>query len=395
MKWLVRILVVVVVAALIAGVVNVLRPRPLEVDVAVAGLAPLEQTVIDDGVARVRERFAVSAPVAGTLARLELHEGDIVEPGAVLARLLPLPSPLLDPRSREVAEQRLAALIDAQRQAAATVARAEIAAEQAHRELGRVQALAGKAAIAIAELDRAGAEARVRDAELASARSAAEIARHDIGQARAALETFAPGARRAAPFEVTAPVRGVVLHILHQSEGAVSAGAPLLELGDPQALELAVDVLSQDAVAIRPGMAARVVHWGGPGALTAKVRRVEPAAFTKLSALGVEEHRVNVLLDLDGPAERWRGLGDGFAVEVEIVVWAAAQALQVPTSALFRTGAGWAAFVVDGDRARQRAVEVGHQGPLQAELVRGIAAGEVVIVHPGSGVRDGALVRHR
>lgn len=395
MKWLVRIVLAVVVVALLAGIVNVLRPRPFEVDAVEVKTAPFEQIVVNDGVARVRERYTVSAPVAGTLARIELHEGDAVAPGAVLARLLPLPSPLLDPRSRAVAERRLAAAVDGQRQSEATVERAAAAADQSRRELDRTKALAGQAAVTASELDRATAEARVRDAELASARFAGQVARHGIEQARAALATFSPGASRAVPFEVTAPVHGVVLHVLHQSEGAVTPGEPLLELGDPAALELAVDVLSQDAVSIRPGMTARVPYWGGVRPLTAKVRRVEPSAFTKVSALGVQEHRVNVLLDLDDPPERWQGLGDGFAVEVEIVVWSQPAVLQAPTSALYRDGEGWAVFAVVDGHVRSRRVEVGHRGPLEAEIVRGLTAGELVVVHPGSGLHDGVAVTHR
>lgn len=395
MRWTFRIVVVVIAVALIAGVLNVLRTKPLDVDAASVARAPFEQLVVNDGVARVRERYTVSAPVAGTLARIELHEGDVVEPGAVLARLLPLPSPLLDPRAREVAEQRLASAVDTQRQAEATVARAEAAAEQAHRELARDTALSSKAAVAVSDLDRTTAEARVRDAELASARFAAKVAQHDIEQARAALETFAPGARRTQPFEVTSPVHGQVLHVLHQSEGVITAGTALLEIGDPQALELAVDVLSQDAVQVRPGMAARVVHWGGTATLGAKVRRIEPAAFTKTSALGVEEHRVNVLFDLEGPADQWRLLGDGFAVEVEIVVWSQPDVLQVPTSALFRRGAGWAVFAINDGRARMRDVQIGHRAALTTEIASGLAPGDVVIVHPSASVRDGAAVAHR
>jgi HlyD family secretion protein len=395
MKWTVRIFLVLVALALMAGVYNVLRTRPLDVDVATAARAPLEQTVVDDGVARVRERYTVSAPVAGTLARIDLHEGDVVEPDAVLARLLPLPSPLLDPRSRDVAEQRLASAIDAQRQAQATVERAQAADEQAQRELARTKALADKAVLPGADLDRAGADARERDAELASARFAASVAQHEIDQAHAALETFAPGARKTTAFEVTSPVHGQVLHVLHQSEGAVTAGTALLELGDPQALELAVDVLSQDAVEIQPGMTARVVHWGGPATLLAKVRRVEPAAFVKTSALGVEEHRVNVLLDLEGTAAQWHTLGDGFAVEVEIVVWSQRDVLQVPTSALFRRGDGWALFAIEGGKARARDVQIGHRGPLQTEIVSGVSSGDEVIVHPSASVHDGVAVAHR
>ena len=395
MKWVFRIAIVVIVGALVAGVFGVFRTQPVDVDVATAERAPLEQTVVNDGVTRVRERYTVSAPVAGTLARIDLHEGAVVEPGAVLARLLPLPSPLLDPRAHDVADRRLASAIDAQRQAQATVERAAAAEDEAKRELARTQELSAKAAIPLAELDRAQVEARVRAAELASAQFAARVAAHAIEESRAALETFTPGGKVSQPFEVTSPVHGKILHVLHQRESAVTAGTPLLEIGDPEALELAVDVLSQDGVAIQPGMSARVVHWGASTPLVAKVRLVEPAAFAKTSALGVEEHRVNVLLDLESPPAQWRALGDGFAVDVEIVVWSRPDVLQVPASALYRRGSAWSVFVVAGGKARARDVQIGHRGPLMTEITSGLAAGDVVIVHPAASVRDGVLVAHR
>ena len=186
-----------------------------------------------------------------------------------------------------------------------------------------------------------------------------------------------------------------MLHVLRKSEGVVEAGTSLLELGDPSALELCVDILSQDSVAVRPGMDARVVHWGGEASLTAKVRRVEPAAFTRTSALGVDEQRVNVLLDPEGPPDPWRALGDGFAAEIEITVWARPEVVQVPTSALFREGDGWAVFTVTGGRAVVRAVELGHRGALATEVVRGLAPDESVIVHPGASVHAGARVASR
>jgi HlyD family secretion protein len=395
MNWTFRIVAVLVALGLVAGAVVALRPRPIDVEVASVVRAPLEHKVVDDGKARVRERYTVSVPVAGTLARIELHEGDVVEPGSVLARLLPLPSPLLDPRSRQVAEQRLASAFDMQRQSQATVARAEAADEEAHRDLQRIQQLVTQGALPGAQLDQAGADARMRQSELESAHFAERVASHEIEQARSALETFRPGAHAADQLEVTSPVHGQVLHVLHQSEGVVEAGTALIEVGDPQALELVVDVLSQDAVGLRPGMVARVLHWGGDRPLDAKVRRVEPAAFTRTSALGVDEQRVNVVLDIVAPAEQWRSLGDGFAVEVEITTWSKPDVLQVPTSALFRDGDGWAVFTVENDRAASRRVEPGHQGALQTEINAGLQADEWVIVHPGASVRAGVRVAHR
>ncbi|HTQ05936.1 MAG TPA: HlyD family efflux transporter periplasmic adaptor subunit [Polyangiaceae bacterium] len=388
-----RVLSAVLVLALVVGAVSVLRPEPIAVDVATTTRGLLELSVVDDCKARIREKYTVSAPVAGTLARIERHEGDVVEPGAELARLLPLASPLLDPESRKSAEQRLASTIDGAEQAKASVARAQALRDQAGADVQRNQALAAQGSLSSAELDRTLVEARTRDADLASARFAQSVAEHAIAEARATLARFRPGATQSEEFELTSPVHGEVLHVFHQSEGVVSAGTPLLEVGDPQALELVADVLSQDAVEIRPGMSARVAHWGGPTPLRAKVRRVEPAAFTKTSALGVDEQRVNVVLDLDGATPG--ALGDGFAAEVEITVWSKPDAVKIPTSALFRQGGAWAVFVVRGERAHTRAVVPGHRGPLETEVTSGLTPGDVVVIHPGAAVADGSRVTHR
>lgn len=395
MKWTTRIVTFAIGLGLVTGAVTALRPHPLEVEVDKVVRGPLDQKVVDDGRARVRERYTVSAPVAGTLARIELHEGDVVEPGSVLARLLPLASPLMDPESRKAAEQRLAAVIDASEQAQSSVTRAQIAGDQSKSDLVRIQTLTEQGASPSIQLDQATVDARIRDAELASAKFAAKVSEHEIGQARAALARFTPGAGKAEQFEITSPVHGEVLHVLRKSEGVVTPGTPLLEVGDPQALELVADVLSQDAVAIRPGMVARVLHWGGLTPLSAKVRQVEPAAFTKTSALGVDEQRVNVVLDLDGTPDQWRALGDGFAVELEITIWSRPDVVQLPTSALFRQGADWATFAVENGHARAWRVTPGHRGPLQTEVVSGLQPDDVVIVHPGAAVRDGASVTFR
>lgn len=395
MKWLSRIITVIVGLALITGAVVALRPQPLDVEVAKVVRAPLDQKVVDDGRARVRERYTVSAPVAGTLARIELHEGDVVEPGSVLARLLPLASPLLDPELRKASEQRLASAMDASEQAKSTVLRAQIASDQAKTELARTETLAKHGAVASILLDQSTVDAHIREAELASAKFAAKVTEHEIGQARAALARFTPGTGKSEQFEITSPVHGQVLHVLRKSEGVVTAGTALLEVGDPQTLELVADVLSQDAVGIRPGMFARVAHWGGEGALSARVRRIEPAAFTKTSALGVDEQRVNVVLDLEGAPEQWRAIGDGFAVEIEITIWSKPDVVQIPTSALFREAAAWSVFVVAGGHASTRHVEPGHRGPLQTEILNGVQPDDVVIIHPGAAIRDGVAVAFR
>jgi HlyD family secretion protein len=395
MRWPFRLASLVLGLAMIAAVVSALRPRTVDVEVAKVVRAPLEQQIVENGKTRVRERYTVSAPVAGTVARIALREGDVVEPGSVVARFLPPPSLLLDPRSRQVAEHQLASALEAYRQAQANARRAEAAHEQAQLALRRVNALAAQGVASPAQRDQATADARMRESELASARFAEKIAEQEIQQARAALRPSNPGSRAPEQLEVRSPIHGQVLRILHKSEGVVTSGTPLIELGNPQALELVVDVLSQDAAQIRPGMPARVLHWGGEPALSAKVRRVEPAAFTRISALGVDEQRVNVILDPDGPPEQWRALGDGFAVDIAITTWSNPDVLQVPTSALFRQGSGWAVFAVKSGRAVVREVEPGHRGELRAEILRGLQPDEIVVIHPGPSVRGGVAVSYR
>jgi len=389
-----RKLLLGIAALCLVGLLAVaLWPKALEVDAVAVSRGAFRQTVDEDGRTRVRERYTVSAPVAGTLARIDLHPGDAVQPGAVLARLQPLPSPLLDPRSRQVAEQRLASARDAHRQSLAAVGRAETALALARSNLERARYMVGQQAAPPLQLEQAEAESRMRESELESLRFAEKVAAHSVEEAQSALESFGGRQRSGDQLELTSPVRGRVLHVLRESAGVVAAGEPLIELGDPESLEVVVQVLSQDAVALRPGMTAALTHWGADGELHAHVRRVEPVAFTHLSALGVEEQRVNVLLDLDDPGAGSKLLGDGFAVEAQILVWAGEGVTQVPTSALFRRGDGWAVFAARSGRASVRPVKVGHRGPLHTEVLEGVAPGDLVVVHPPPTLRDGARVR--
>jgi HlyD family secretion protein len=384
------------IALLLIVIVLVMTPKPVPVEQATAVVAPFAQDVVNDGKSRIRERYTVSAPVAGTLARIALQEGDEVDPGTVLARLLPLPSPLLDPRERSVAQHRVASAEDAQRESQATLDRAQAAVEASERDHDRIKTLFSSAAVPKTQMDAAAADLRIRQTEAESARFAVKVAEHRVEEARAALETFSAKPHSGDSLSITSPVVGRVLHVLRKDEGVVNAGTALLELGDPGALEIVVDVLSQDASQLRAGMTARILHWGANAPeLDAKVRRVEPAAFTRVSALGVEEQRVNVLLDLDSPRELWKTLGDGFAVEVNITVWSKPDALQVPTSALFRDDQGWALFVNENGRARRRRVTLGHQGPLATEVLAGVSPGEKVIIHPGATVLEGVRLQTR
>jgi HlyD family secretion protein len=369
------------------------RPKPLEVEAAAVTRGAFRQVVDEDAKTRVRERYTVSTPMAGTLARLELHAGDPVEPGTVVARLQPLPSPLLDPRARQIAEEHVGSTRDGHSQAAAAVVRAEAALQLAQSTLTRDKELVAQSAVTPQQLEKDQADASMQASELESLRFAEKVAAHSVDEARLALESFSAKAGGGEQLQLTSPVHGRVLHVLHEDSGVVTAGQALLEIGDPGSLEIVVQVLSQDAVAIRPGMKATLSHWGGDHDLHAHVRRVEPAGFTHLSALGVEEQRVNVLLDLDDPGADAKLLGDAFALEAQILTWSGDDVPQIATSALFRTDKEWAVFAIEDGKAVVKPVKVGHRGPLRTEILDGLAPGELVISHPAPTLKAGAKVK--
>jgi HlyD family secretion protein len=391
-RWPKRALLALGAVALLASLALALRPKPEPVETAPAHLDTLRVTVRESGRTRVVDRYVVSAPASGRLTRVALRPGDAVGEGEIVARITPLVAPLLDPRARAEAEARSAAAGAAEAQADANVGRAEAALAFAKGELERERGLFQNGAQSEQLLRRAELEARLRDQDLASARFGARVAAHELAMARAALDPQRSGgapSREHTP--VDSPVAGRVLKVLRQSEGAVQAGTALLEIGDPAALEIVVDLLSADAVRVRPGAVALVEDWGG-ASLRARVRGVEPSAFTKTSALGIEEQRVNVVLDLEDPLERRAALGDGYQVEAEIVLEEVPDALVVPEGALFRQGDSWALFVEDRGIARLRTVRLGARDGRRAQVVGGLSAGERVVAHPSERVRDGTRV---
>ena len=373
------------------------RPDPVPVDVAPVVRSELRVTVDEEGETRVRDRFTITAPTAGRLLRSELDAGDAVEPGTLLASIEPLP---LDPRTQAGALARLDAAEATRRAARAQVALTNAALEQARRSAARAEQLRQAGTLSAEAHELALLEQTRRDQEFTAARFAADAADHDAEAARAALlaaQDVSPDpARRGgrpAPtsrIEVRSPTAGRVLRRLEESERIIAAGTPLLEIGDPASLELVIDVLSTDAVRIQPGARMLVEDWGGDGALEARVRRVEPSGFTKVSALGVEEQRVNVIADL---AEPNPALGDGYRFEARIVVWEGPDVLQVPASALFRHAGAWSVFVVDGSRARRRDVSVGQRGGFAAEIQKGLAPGETIVLYPSDRLADGVRIR--
>lgn len=380
---------VAAVAAVLLVAWLALREPPVAVETALADSGPLLETVEGTGKVRVRERFEVAAPVTGALLRIETHAGDTVKANQVVARVAPPGASPLDPRTRSELEARLTAALGAALEARAARDRARVAAEQANRALERARTVARGGALAEAGLDEAETQARGRAEERRMADGALQRAGAEAAAIRAALGPGGGGGG-GTTVAVHAPVGGTVLRVLHESGGPVAAGAPLLEVGDLAGLELVVDLPSADAVRVRAGQAAVVTGWGGTGELRAVVRRVEPGAFTKVTPLGVEEQRVNVLLDPAGPG--WGALGDGYAADVAVVVREHQGAVRVPSSALFRAGGAEALFVVSGGRARVTPVEVlGRAGGLAA-LGSGVEPGARVVIHPGDRVRDGVRV---
>ena len=399
-RWIKRALGALFVLAVLLMLVMAWMPKPVPVDAVEVERGTLRVTVDEDGRTRVKDRHVISSPLVGNLARIELEPGDRVEEGDVVARIAPLAAPLLDERSRAQAEARVAAANAGQRQVAAQIARAQAALGFARDEAQRQRQLAERGTVAEQVARRAELEARTLQEELASAQFAQRVAQHDAEMARAALGRLTGAARRGAQpaedeqLEIRAPVAGTVLKVMHESEGAVSPGTPLLEIGDTSALEIVTDILTSDAVHVEPGNRVLIDRWGGEQPLNGVVRMIEPSAFTRMSALGVEEQRVNVVVDITDPHEEWQSLGDGYRVETSIVVWSEDDVLHVPASAVFRHGDGWAVYRAN-DRAVLTPIEAGRRNGLSVQILEGLEEGQRVIVHPSDRVADGVEIAPR
>jgi HlyD family secretion protein len=382
------------VLALVATVVLLLWPRPVAVDLASVTQGPISETVADQGSARVREAYVVAAPVAGRLERVELHVGDRIEAERTIVGLIrPASVELLDPRARSQAQASVAAASAAVTAAAAQ--RDQLAAEvrRFDADLNRIATLADKGYASRQALDAAEAQARAARAGVRAAEAQLGVRRSELRLAQAAL--MGPEAPGAGVVDVRSPASGYVTRVLQESERAVAAGAPLVEVSDRRGLEAAIEFLSQDAVRIAEGMPAAIYDWGGPGELPAVVRRVEPQAFTKVSALGVEEQRVLVLLQFTAPESSWGRLGPGYRVWGRVTLRTAPNALKVPLGALVRKDSGWGAFTLVAGRARLKAVKVGAMTDREAEITAGLKRGDQVIVFPSDRVREGVRVRAR
>jgi HlyD family secretion protein len=391
---------VVVGAAVVAALVWALRPRPVEVETATVTVGAFEQTIDEDGKTRLADRFVVSAPLAGRVARIVLREGDAVEADAVVATLTPLLSPLLDERSAREAQARVEGAQAQLARAGVRIERARVGVEQAGIEFRRSQQLSKDGFIAPTKLDSDRLALQAAHKEIETARQERHIAEHDLEQARAALAALRqPAGSAGRGFAVRSPVAGQVLRVVQPSEGTVALGAPLLEVGNLEKLEVVAELLTPDALRAQPGTRVRIERWGGPGVLEGRVRRVDPAAFTKVSALGVEEQRVNVVIDIATPREQWQALGDGYRVSVRIVVLSQAQALQVPASAVFPLPESddhqMAAFVFDNGVAKLTPVTLRARNGSAAWVTQGLSAGAKVVIYPPAAVRDGVRLRER
>jgi HlyD family secretion protein len=397
MRTRARLGIAVLALAVAGGIAYGFLPRPVPVDVAAVTRGPLAVTVEEEGKTRVMERYVVSAPMAGYARRIDLRVGDEVRAGQVLVAIEPARSNALDPRSRAQAAAQVKAAEAAVAAARENERVAEAQATLAQQELERSESLRQSNFISPQALDRARSEVVRTRAALSASGHAANVARFGLEVARAALASTAglEAGGAAETIRVRSPVDARVLKLVRESEGAVQAGDPLVEIGNPETLEIEVEVLSTQAVKIAPGSKVLVDRWGGDAVLQGAVRIVEPTGFTKVSALGVEEQRVRVIVDFTSPREQWRRLGDGYRVEARFVVWEGADVLQVPAGALFRHKEGWAVFVVDGGRAKLAPVEIGQRAGLVAQVRSGLTAGERLVDHPDDRIRDGVRVRSR
>jgi HlyD family secretion protein len=366
-------------------------PSPIRVVAGKVDKRSLEVTVDESGKTRIRSRYVLSAPVLGNLSRITLKPGDEVKAGDVVGEISPMAPQLLDERTRNEASARVSMSQANLERSKVTIKRAEAAVTFAKREAERLKSLRASQGASQAALEQAEFSMRAAEEDFAAAQFAERVANHELTMARATVQSLG-GKGQGPVITLTAPISGRVLRVFQESESVVQPGTPLVELGDPAALEIVVDVLSTEAVAIEPGAEARIERWGGNGELTARVRKKEPSAFTTRSALGVEEQRVPVVLDLTAPRERWKELGDGYRVEAKIRTALLDDVVAVPGSAVFRDGGKWAAFTIQGKKAAKVLVETGERTPDFVQVKSGLAPGDTVILYPSDQVREGVEV---
>lgn len=386
------VIALVVVAALYLAV----RKPPYQVDLARVTRGPMTVTIDDEGETRVHDLYVVAAPINGRLTRIELEAGDPVVAGrTVVARINPLDPDFLDRRNETRVRAQIQALDAMIASSSMRIEQARAARDLAMQEQGRLETLFNRGFATRAALDRANASVSANSAVYTEAVRATEAARFDRDAARANLVT--PDSQRSGgrTLEIRSPVSGAVMRLPRESESAVAAGTPLIEIGDPRDLEIVTDLLSADAVRLKPSAGVLIDNWGGDKPLNGRIRQIEPYGFTKISALGVEEQRVNVIIDITDPPALWTKLGHGYRVIIRAVEWESRDTPQVPVSALFRDKRKWAVFVVEAGRARLVPVKIGRMNDERAELLGGLKPKAVVILHPSEKISDGARVEAR
>lgn len=376
----------------VLGIYWLLQPRAVLVEVAPVAEQRFTAIVEEDGRTRVRDRFVVSAPLAGRVPRSMVRAGDAVKAGDTLTTITPNISPLLDPRVRQELDARVGAAEAALEEAQALHERAKVLLTRARTDLDRTTQLSARGVVTVTQLERDTFTYQAAERDVVAAALRLHAAEHTLDQARAALKRSSEneGVER---FPVSSPIDGRVLKVIQESEMVVPLGGPLLELGNPADLEVIVDLLTTDAALVREGAKVLLERWGGPKALDARVRRVEPSGFTKVSALGVEEQRVWVIVDITSPREAWMALGDGYRVDVKIVVDELDKATVVPIGALFRRGDAWEVFTVEHRRARLRRVTIARRSGRLAAIAEGLKPGDMVVVFPPAALKDGIAVR--
>lgn len=394
-----KLLYLLLALSAVAGLVYAFIPGPVAVDIAVVTRGPMRVTVDEDGRTRIKERYVITAPLAGHMQRVELHPGDAVLPGkTVLTSLLPNDPALLDARALAEAQARLRAAQAGVQQAEATQLRTKEAYELAKHVFDRAKNLVLTEAMAKENFEQAEHLERIAAEELRASVFRLKVAQFEQEQARAALnrsQTTQSEKQKLESFEILSPIQGRLLRVFQESAGSVTPGARLMEVGDPTDLEVEIDVLSSDAARIKPGAKVFLEHWGGPEALQGRVRLVEPSGFLKLSALGVEEQRVNVIVDFLDPPEKRAMLGDAFRVDARIGIWEAENVLKIPTGALFRSQGAWAVFQVVNHRAMLTKVKLGKQNALEAEVLEGLQPEDSVVLHPSDRIKEGVAVKQR
>ncbi len=391
MKWVRRSILFVLAAVALVAIALAFRPKPVPIETTKVEKGQFDEFVEEPSRTRVRERFTISAPVTGELARITLKPGDPVEPGTVLATVRPMMPGMQDVRTKTELEARLAAARASHTLSQSSVEKAKALLSFSEKELARIKGLVERGTLPGRDLEKAELDLRVAQKDLRSAELSARVAAHDIEVAKAAqLVVDKPGAGEAG-MAVNSPLKGRVLRVMQASEGVVQAGTPLIEVADTTDLEVVAPLLTNDALRVRVGAPATLERWGGE-VLAARVRKIEPSGYTKLSALGVEEQRVDVILDIVSPSEKWVALGDGFRVHAKILVHSEPSAVKTAAAALFRDGDAWAVFVVDAGRAHKRRVTVERRNGPEAMLGPDAPLGATLVNFPTNEIADGTKV---